>query len=70
MTKKEAIIQFNTWVKPKISKKDIPALREAWNNYTDKLCKTGLITQKQYETWDYDPAPKPRKKNVGQKQTV
>ena len=25
--------------------------REAWNNYTDALCKDGLITVKQYETW-------------------
>ena len=30
---------------------DKPALREAWNNFTDSLCKDGLITERQYETW-------------------
>jgi hypothetical protein len=30
---------------------DKPALREAWNNYTDRLCKEGRITQRQYDTW-------------------
>ena len=30
---------------------DKVALREAWNNYTDSLCKDGLITERQYETW-------------------
>lgn len=30
---------------------DKPALREAWNNYTDALCKDSRITSRQYETW-------------------
>lgn len=30
---------------------DKVALREAWNNYTDSLCKDGMITERQYETW-------------------
>lgn len=31
--------------------KDKVALREAWNNYTDSLCKDGMITEHQYDTW-------------------
>ena len=30
---------------------DKVALRESWNNYTDSLCKDGLITERQYNTW-------------------
>lgn len=52
MTKREAIKEFNTWYKPKIPKNDKPALREAWGKYIDMLCKSGLITQKQYDSWD------------------
>ena len=30
---------------------DIIAKREAFNDYTDMLCKDGQISVKQYETW-------------------
>jgi len=30
---------------------DKPGLREAWNDYTDRLCKDGQITQRQYDRW-------------------
>ena len=30
---------------------DYVAKREFFNNYTDMLCKDGVITSKQYETW-------------------
>ena len=30
---------------------DSVAKREYFNNYTDMLCKEGVITSKQYETW-------------------
>ncbi len=30
---------------------DKPALRQAWNDYTDRLCKDGQITQRQYDMW-------------------
>lgn len=30
---------------------DVTAKREAWNNYTDSLCKDGMITKRQYDTW-------------------
>ena len=32
-------------------KDDKPALREAWHNYIDSLCKDGEITLQQYENW-------------------
>jgi len=30
---------------------DDPMRREAWNNYTDQLCKDGQITDHQYSSW-------------------
>jgi hypothetical protein len=30
---------------------DWPARSEAWNNYTDMLCKSGEISPRQYNTW-------------------
>jgi hypothetical protein len=30
---------------------DLPMRREAWNNYTDALCKDGQISDWQYENW-------------------
>lgn len=32
-------------------RRDLPARRKAWNNFTDYLQKEGLITMHQYETW-------------------
>lgn len=56
MTKKEALTDFKRDIYPLIIKsygvKDKVALAEAWNNYTDSLCKEGLITQKQYNNWE------------------
>ena len=31
---------------------DVIWLREEWNNYTDSLCKDGLITPDNYEDWE------------------
>ena len=31
---------------------DLPMRREAWNNYTDALCKDGEISDWQYENWN------------------
>ena len=30
---------------------DIPARSEAWNDWTDMLCKDGLISDWQYHNW-------------------
>jgi hypothetical protein len=52
MTKVEAEKYFVNHILPNISKSDVPAKREAWGVYIDSLCKSGKITQTQYETWD------------------
>lgn len=51
VTKKTALEWFRTSCWPYQKHQDITAKREAWNNYTDHLCKCGRITLKQYETW-------------------
>lgn len=53
MTKAQAWADFKTIYLPGIPANDKPGRREAWNNYTDGLMKDGLITAKQYETWDH-----------------
>ena len=32
---------------------DWPARREAWNNWTDMLCKDALISDWQYDNWSH-----------------
>ncbi len=34
---------------------DMPARREAWNNWTDSLCKDEQISDWQYDNWDHPP---------------
>ena len=34
---------------------DWPARREAWNNWTDALCKDGEISDWQYYHWSQSP---------------
>ena len=51
MTKREAIAEFREFVLPNIPKNDKPTRDQAWNDYTDGLCKDKRITQKQYDTW-------------------
>lgn len=56
MTKQDALASFReSWsgllsVEPQW-RGDTTAKREAWNNYTDSLCKDGSITSRQYDTW-------------------
>lgn len=55
MTKEDVVRDFNAHVRPRIierfGKNDKAALRTAWNDYTDMLCKDGKITEYQYENW-------------------
>ena len=58
LTKKQAFHTFKGVLKEEIklgywtySKSDVTAVREAWNNYTDGLCKSGYISERQYDTW-------------------
>ena len=34
---------------------DWPARREEWNNWTDSLCKSGVISDWQYANWSQSP---------------
>ena len=56
MTKKEAMKLFAFIYKIKAiqlgyRKSNYTAKRTEWNDYTDALCKDGLITTKQYQNW-------------------
>lgn len=60
MTKKQAVTEFKETVLPAIreayeqdGRRDVVARSEAWNNYTDMLCKDRLITTHQYNTWSH-----------------
>ena len=50
MTKKEAVKEFRNLFAELFTKKDRPAIDQAWNDWTDGLCKDKQITQKQYDT--------------------
>jgi len=52
LTKKQALAEFREMLKqfPEL-KDDRPAKCEAWNNFTDGLCKDRFISLRQYETW-------------------
>ena len=53
MTKAEALRDFRILYKTftNYRKGDVVAKRTEWNDWTDSLCKDGLITLKQYENW-------------------
>ena len=55
MTKEQAKAEFIDIVKTsnirRWKRNDRPALREAWNNFTDYLCKERRITPRQYDQW-------------------
>lgn len=51
LTKKQALEEFRRYIWPSSPYKDAIAKREAWNNYTDMLCKDRQITDAQYESW-------------------
>ena len=54
----DAVQQFEDCILPMIQEDeknlghvDIPARSEAWNNWTDAMCKDGQISDWQYENW-------------------
>ena len=53
MTRREALIEFKRYILPFVRTNDKPARAEAWNNFTDALCKSGRISIQQYETWGH-----------------
>ena len=62
MTWDQAVQQFETDVLPHVmtiheqdGEPDWPARSEAWNNWTDALCKSNRISDWQYENWSQSP---------------
>lgn len=58
MTKQEAFAEFNESNPAEVFRDarghiDRPMRAEAWNNFTDMLCKSRRITMRQYETWTH-----------------
>jgi hypothetical protein len=58
----QACVQFTDHVLPSIidqyeqdGEPDWPARREAWNDWTDSLCKGGEISDWQYANWSQSP---------------
>lgn len=56
LTKKTALSLFNEelaemHMNGTINKNDKHMMVEAWNNFTDVLCKDGMITDSQYNNW-------------------
>lgn len=51
MTKAEALKLFREIISYNIPRGDVIMRREAWNDFTDSLCKDRQITSKQYDTW-------------------
>jgi hypothetical protein len=49
LTKNEALAMFREF--DDSPKGDIVWKREAWNNFTDYLCKDGQISSQQYDNW-------------------
>ena len=49
-TEEEVIEAFHRDIAPEVPKNDKPALREAFNNWTDYLCKSGHISAKIYNS--------------------
>ena len=54
MTKVKAVKDFRILYKTftNYRRGDVIAKRTEWNNFTDALCKEGVITLKQYERWE------------------
>lgn len=52
----QAVKVFKQTVRPYVIARygegDVIAEREEWNNWTDMLCRDGVITDWQYENWD------------------
>ena len=53
MTNREANLIFDRDYAPQIGRDDKPALRTAWNDWTDSLHRDGVITDRQRENWTY-----------------
>lgn len=69
MTKEQAVKQFKEiYIGLYINRVDYWKAQLAWSTYTDKLCKSGQITQKQWLSWStpfpYGKRLKPSRKQL------
>lgn len=55
MTLREARKHFRQHLAPNVitlyGKNDTAAMNQAFNDWTDQLCKEGIITERQYNNW-------------------
>jgi hypothetical protein len=56
----QAVDTFTNTIVPQFPRRhdgtlDTIALSEAWNNWTDSLCKSRVISDWQYENWSHPP---------------
>ena len=58
----DAVNEFTNLILPVVQRTfeqdgepDNAARCEAWNNWTDSLCKNGIISAWQYENWSHPP---------------
>jgi len=56
----DAVNEFTNHILPMIPTRhdgtvDTVASSEAWNNWTDSLCKSRIISDWQYENWSHPP---------------
>ena len=58
----DAVNEFTNLILPVIQRTfeqdgepDYPARCEEWNNWTDSLCKSRIISDWQYENWSHPP---------------
>lgn len=57
---KDAVEHFDEWILPLVCEQyekdgipDYVARSEAWNDWTDSLCKDGEISDWQYDNWSH-----------------
>ena len=67
LNKREVTKMFKERVLPTLKSiddtPDYPARREAWNDFTDQLCKGGMISYRKYETWGHPDCCAPKRKS-------
>lgn len=51
ITKKQAERMFRKEILINLDRKDKILVRTEWNDFTDYLCKSGFISENQYNNW-------------------
>ena len=74
----QAVQQFNDYHMPYIREQeerynnhpDLPMRREAWNNFTDMLCKDNQISDWQYDNWSQPDVCDGDQLSIGNHQSI